>query len=83
MSEEIEKSLSRFFQNQLLPRQQQISDTDPLISSGVLDSIQYLRLISFLEKEYKISVAIDEFDPKNFESIKTIANFVRKKLSKE
>ena len=34
----------------------ELTDSTPLISSGILDSLATLRLVSFLEEEYQIEI---------------------------
>ena len=55
-----------------------IADNDPLFGEGLgLDSIDALELIVMLDKDYGIKIA----DPKQgkdiFESIETMANFIK------
>ena len=51
----------------------------PLRSSGILDSLATLGLISFLEEEYKIEIEAHETDIDNFDRIDDIAAFVERK----
>jgi len=62
-----------------LSRKQQIKDSDPLLESGVLDSLGVLDLVSFVEQEFSVHVADDELVPENFQSINRIAAFVEGK----
>jgi acyl carrier protein len=62
-----------------LARKQGIQDSDPLLESGVLDSLGVLDLVSFVEQEYSVHVADDELTPENFQTIDRIAAFVESK----
>jgi acyl carrier protein len=64
-----------------LARKQQIKDSDPLLESGVLDSLGVLDLVSFVEQEFSVQVADDELVPENFQTIDRIAAFVAGKSS--
>jgi acyl carrier protein len=64
-----------------LARKQQIKDSDPLLESGVLDSLGVLDLVSFVEQEFSVHVADDELVPENFQTIDRIAAFVASKSS--
>src|SRR5688500_17196372 len=55
------------------------SDDDPLLRSGILDSLGILEVVSFLESEFDIVVADEELVPESFETIATIARFVDRK----
>lgn len=64
-----------------LARKQQIKDSDPLLESGVLDSLGVLDLVSFVEQEFSVHVADEELVPENFHTIDRIAAFVESKSS--
>lgn len=48
-----------------------------LIDSGALDSIGIFSLVSFLETTFKITVEPQDLNESNFQSLRTIENFVR------
>ena len=50
-------------------------DTE-LIEQGVLDSLEILRLVSFLEEKCGVAVPVDEFVPENFRTPKAVAILV-------
>jgi acyl carrier protein len=58
-----------------------LNDT-PLRSTGILDSLATLGLISFLEQEYAITVDAHETDVDNFDRIQDIAAFVERKRAR-
>lgn len=51
----------------------------PLVQNGVLDSIELLQLVEFLEKEIGIEVADTEILPSNLRSLRVIEEFVERK----
>lgn len=63
------------------PRAGAISLTvdDPLLESGVIDSLGILRLVNFIEDHFGVMVAEDDLDPDNFTSVATIVEFVKRK----
>jgi len=50
-------------------------DTE-LVVLGILDSIEILNLVSFLEEHFGVTVPIDEFIPENFASPRAVAELV-------
>jgi acyl carrier protein len=56
-----------------------ISDDDSLLAAGILDSIEIVKLMSFLEEAFGIGVADHELVPENFETIASLARFVEEK----
>ncbi|MGD8631572.1 MAG: acyl carrier protein [Gammaproteobacteria bacterium] len=59
------------------PEQLQIDDD--LLDSGILDSMGIMQLVTYLEKEYGISIPTGEIEPERFASVATLAAFVRSK----
>ena len=58
-----------------------LTDTTPLISGGIIDSISTMQLIAFLEKEFHFEFQAYEVDRDNLDSIEIIAKFVLSKIS--
>ena len=47
-----------------------------LIEKGILDSIEILNLVAFLEEEFAVTLPIDSFVPENFATPRTVAALV-------
>jgi acyl carrier protein len=79
----IKSTVKRFILEEFLPgeRSEALTDQTPLVAEGVLDSLATLRLVSFLEKEFKIALAPHEVDVEYLNTLPTIAALVRSKLS--
>jgi acyl carrier protein len=56
-----------------------LREDTPLRTSGILDSIATLNLISFLEREFGIQVEAHETGIENFDRLQDIAAFVERK----
>jgi acyl carrier protein len=56
-----------------------LRDDTPLRTSGILDSLATLGLVSFLEEQYKIEIEAHETDIDNFDRIEDIEAFVERK----
>lgn len=57
-----------------------VKDDTLIFDTGLLDSMGLLFLIEFLNENYQVEVDDDELNPKNFESINSIVDFVEGKL---
>lgn len=57
----------------------ELENSTPLISSGILDSITILQLIDTLEKEFSIAFEAHEIDRDKFDSIDLINDLVNSK----
>jgi acyl carrier protein len=75
----IEEDLRRYLGGDLLlgARAKDLRDDDSLFS--LLDSIQMLRIVGHLEKNWGIEVDDLEMVPENLKSIAALAAFVRRK----
>ena len=49
-----------------------------IIETGLLDSVEILYLVGFLEERFGIAVPVEEFVPENFASAIAIADLVRR-----
>ena len=78
---QIADTIRQFILTKYLPGESpdNLRDDTPLRSSGILDSLATLGLISFLEQEYNIEVEAHETDVDNFDRIEDIAAFVERK----
>ena len=67
-------------ENFLFRADAEISDSQSLLESGVIDSTGVLELIAFLESTYDISIADEEIVPENLDSIDNMAQYLARKL---
>ncbi len=56
--------------------QEPLGDTDSLVLSARLDSIDILQIVVFLENSYGIDFADQEFDQEDFDSIARILTLI-------
>jgi acyl carrier protein len=76
--------IRHFIMNQFpLARQRAVGDEDPLLRTGILDSLGILEVVAFIETEFEITVADEDLVAESFESIATIARFVDGKRGRE
>lgn len=57
-----------------------IADEDSFLETGVVDSMGVMELVAFVQTEFKIEVEQKEIVVENFDSVRKLANFVRRKL---
>ncbi|MGY0217923.1 acyl carrier protein [Endozoicomonadaceae bacterium StTr2] len=51
----------------------------PLVSSGLLDSVAMVDLVLALEAEFDLSIDIEDLTPEKLENVEQIAELVREK----
>lgn len=76
---QVEREVLEFIQKQFLFGKKSVGLKDALLTSGGLDSVAHLKLISHIEKKYGVQVSIEDFDPENFDTVEKIARFIAKK----
>lgn len=76
-------TVKQYILEQFLPGEspERLTGTTPLFTSGLLDSIASLQLVSFLEQEFGITVAAHEVVPDNMNTLDSIAAFINSKKS--
>ncbi len=57
-----------------------IADEDSFLETGVVDSMGVMELVAFIQSEFGVEVAQNEIVVENFDSIRKLSNFVRRKL---
>lgn len=53
-----------------------IKPDDSLVASGLLDSINILELIDFLEREFNIQIKMEDIAMENFDKLQTITKLL-------
>jgi len=73
--------VKEFIMSEFLPGEDpdQLTESTPLISGGILDSLATLKVVSFLEENFGITVAPHETDEDNFGTIADIVSLVESK----
>ena len=62
-----------------LSRHEIKTDDDPLLDSGVVDSLGILEIVDYLVEAFQIEVSDDDLNAETFGSITALASFVRQK----
>lgn len=57
----------------------ELSDDASIIEAGILDSMGILTLVSFLEERFEITIADEDVEPENLDSIANITALVTRK----
>jgi len=70
-----------FILKEFLPGEDPVNlmPTTPLMSTGILDSLATLKLISFLEQEFDIQIEAHEADEEHLETLEAICKLVDSK----
>ena len=78
---EIENRIRQFIlQNLYYAEDGTVGDEDSFLENGVIDSMGVMELVAFIQSEFGVGVDQQEIVVENFDSIRKLADFVRKKL---
>ena len=56
-------------------------DDASFLNEGIIDSMNMLQVVTFVEKHYRISVDDEDITPDNFDSVSRLAAYIRKKTA--
>ncbi len=56
------------------------SDDTSFLSEGVLDSMNVLQLVTYVEKQFSLTIEDEEIVPDNFDSVTRLAGYIRNKM---
>jgi acyl carrier protein len=51
-----------------------------LITSGIIDSLSLIQLVTYLEKEAEIEIQDVDVNPENFQSVESILNYLERRF---
>lgn len=81
-NQSIRDKVRKFILDEFLPGEdpEELKDDTELMTTGILDSLSTLKLITYLEKEFDITVEAHEADAENLNTVADITGFVSSKL---
>ncbi|UCD20013.1 MAG: acyl carrier protein [candidate division WOR-3 bacterium] len=79
MSEDLKKTIIDYVKKEYLEEdtQDDINESTPLISSGIVDSFSMVSLKTFLEKKFNIKIPDDKATPEAFDTVNNIINLLK------
>ena len=79
--QDIKASVKSFILNEYLPGEDPaaLTDTTPLMTTGILDSIAVLKVVNFLEREFGITIEPHEAVVENLNTLSDMAQLVSSK----
>ena len=61
---------------------ERLENNEPLIESGIIDSLGVLKIMAFLEESFGLDLSSDQVKLENFKDIDTIRNLVERQNAK-
>lgn len=84
MMGDVAQKVRTFILEEFLPGENPdaLKDDTPLITDGVLDSVATLKLVAYLEEQFKITLEAHEVDVENLNTIQRVCKLVESKSSR-
>ena len=75
-----EQQLGRFIATTLMHNEDAdtLDPEEPLLGSGILDSLGIMRLVSYIEEEFGVEVPEEDLVPEHFQTVNRLAAFVER-----
>ena len=71
-----DQKLLEFIQNDLLGGAVEVLSETDLLKTGLIDSLGIMRLVAFLEKEYKTTIPAQDLTLENFSSVSAVMAYL-------
>lgn len=71
----------RFLEQTYLNGESGLSPEENLFESGILDSLAFLNLVSFLEREFSLSLQGNELDVRHFSTVNAMVHLLQEHSS--
>lgn len=78
--EELKARISEFIITEVSPdlHLERLDDDQPLIESGIVDSLGVLKMLAFLDETFGFDLASEEIKLDNFKSVRTICELLNR-----
>ena len=76
----IQEDVKEFLHQEVGLDAQELTPDDRLFSTGMLNSLDILELVSFIEKKYEIKIDTWEISLEKFDTLSEISTYVASKL---
>jgi acyl carrier protein len=80
--QDVKQAIREYILEEFLPGENpaELTDSTPLITGGILDSLATIKLVSFLEQRFKIQIQAHETMVDYLDTVNDIAQLVGSKL---
>lgn len=81
MTDALAQKIKSFIMEEFLPGESpdELTMTTPLITGGILDSIATLKLVMFMEEQFRVTFAPHEVDKENLDNLSSIVRVLQSK----
>lgn len=78
---EINSLLKQFIESKLVSNKayQNLSESDPLLTTGIIDSLGIVKLLTFIKDQFSVTIEDEDITPENFATIDAISALIQSK----
>ena len=58
-----------------------LDDDEPLIESGIIDSLGILKILAFMDETFGVDLSSDQIKPENFKTVRSICALIDRQNS--
>jgi len=80
---DVKHQIKQFILSEIVSNNGEVSleDTDPLLESGIIDSLGMMKLLLFLEESFSILAADEDLMPETFGTVESLSLWVETKMN--
>lgn len=78
----MQDKIKNYLLTSIIPNKTDLQLNEYLIDSGLIDSISIVKMIIWIEEEFKLELEEEDLNPENFETIQNICDFIKRKEEK-
>ena len=80
---DVKHQIKQFILSEIVSNNGEVSleDTDPLLESGIIDSLGMMKLLLFLEESFSIQAADEDLMPETFGTVESLSLWVETKMN--
>ena len=77
---EFKEKIKDFIMHEVNPERDldQLEDDEPLIDSGIIDSLGVLKILAFLDEAFGIDLSSEQIKLENFKTVSSICGLIEK-----
>ena len=77
----IKSLLKQFIETRLICKKahRNLNDSDPLLTTGIIDSLGMVSLITFIKDQFSVTIEDEDITPENFATINAISLLIQNK----
>ena len=77
----MKEKLRTFIQDELVSEKVAIQYDDNLLLAGIIDSLGFIKMIQWIEKEYKVTIPARDILIENFMSLNAVENYLKTQIN--